>query len=63
MFRARMPTPDETSLLRLAPGIPIVRMWDVDYDADGRTLQAAEDPYAGDRHEFAYEWTEGDIPT
>lgn len=61
IFRVRMPTPDEAKLLHLAPGIPIVRMWDVDYDELGRTLQAAEDLYAGDRHEFAYEWTEGDI--
>jgi GntR family transcriptional regulator len=38
-------------------------MWDVDYDEQGRALQAAEDIYAGDKHEFAYEWTEGDIPT
>jgi GntR family transcriptional regulator len=58
-----MPTPDETRLLRLAPGVPIVQMWDVDYDTSGRPLQAAEDLYAGDRHEFAYEWTEEDIPS
>lgn len=61
VFQARMPTPDETELLHLNPGVPVVRMWDVDYDTDGRTLQAAEDIYAGDRHEFAYEWTEEDI--
>jgi GntR family transcriptional regulator len=60
VFQARMPTPEEARLLRLAPGIPIVRMWDVDYDVEGRTLQAAEDLYAGDRHEFVYEWSEGD---
>src|SRR5260370_4529929 len=53
VFRVRMPTPDETCLLRLAPCIPLVQMWDVDYDANGRALQAAEDLYAGDRHEFA----------
>lgn len=63
VFRARMPTPEETRLLRLDPGIPIVQMWDVDYDAGGRTLQVAEDLYAGDRHEFAYEWAEGDVKT
>src|SRR6266496_3739684 len=48
-------------LLRLGAGIPIVQMWDVDYDEEGRTLQAAEDLYAADRHEFSYEWDEGDI--
>jgi GntR family transcriptional regulator len=63
VFRVRMPTPEEAGLLQLSSGIPIVQMWDVDYNADGRALQAAEDLYAGDRHEFAYEWSEGDIPT
>jgi GntR family transcriptional regulator len=62
VFRVRMPTPEEVKLLSLGPGVPIVQMWDVDYDSQGRTLQAAEDLYAGDRHEFAYEWTEEDIP-
>jgi len=61
VFRARMPSPQEAHLLRLGAGIPVVEMWDVDYDEHGRTLQAAEDLYAGDRHEFSYEWSEGDI--
>ncbi|MDB4873255.1 MAG: GntR family transcriptional regulator [Gemmatimonadales bacterium] len=61
VFHARMPTIEEAKLLRLGPGIPVVRMWDVDYDAEGRTLQVSDDVYAGDRHEFAYEWNEGDI--
>ncbi|MDQ2709327.1 MAG: GntR family transcriptional regulator [Actinomycetota bacterium] len=60
VFRARMPTLEEGRLLRLSPGVPIVQMWDIDYDEVGRPLQAAQDLYAGDRHEFAYEWTEGD---
>ena len=62
VYRARMPSQDEAALLHLSPGTPVVVMWDVDYDEQGRTLQAAEDIYAGDRHEFAYEWTEEDIP-
>ncbi|MFI6998759.1 GntR family transcriptional regulator [Nocardia sp. NPDC050175] len=61
VFQARMPTPEEAELLRLPIGVPIVRMWDVDYDEEGRTLQVASDIYAGDRHEFSYEWSEGDI--
>jgi GntR family transcriptional regulator len=61
VFRARMPSPQEVQLLRLGAGIPVVQMWNVDYDERGRTLQAAEDLYAGDRHEFSYEWNEGDI--
>ena len=61
VFRAQMPTPEESKLLKLHPGVPIVRLWDVDYDSDDRPLQAAEDVYAGDQHEFAYTWTEEDI--
>ena len=34
----------------------------IDYDPDGRTLQVADDLYAGDRHEFAFEWAEPDGP-
>ena len=44
----------------LEPGVPMVRMLHIDYDPDGRTLQVADDPYAGDRHEFAFEWAEQD---
>jgi GntR family transcriptional regulator len=39
----------------------VVEVWDVDYNAQGQTLQVAHDVYAGDRHEFAYEWAEEDI--
>jgi GntR family transcriptional regulator len=61
VFRAQMPTPEEADLLKLRPGVPVVHMWDVDYDREGRTLQVAHDIYASDRHEFAYEWNEADI--
>ena len=57
-LRARMPTPQEVRLLELEPGVPVVRMLHVDYDPDGRTLQVADDLYAADRHEFAFEWAE-----
>jgi GntR family transcriptional regulator len=59
LLRTRMPTPDEARLLELEAGVPVVRMLHIDYDPDGRTLQVADDLYAGDRHEFAFEW-EGD---
>lgn len=39
-----MPTPDEVRTLELNPGVPVV----------------ADDLYAADRHEFAFEWTEPD---
>lgn len=40
------------------PGGPVVRMLHIDYDAEDWTLQVADDLYAADRHEFAFEWTE-----
>jgi GntR family transcriptional regulator len=61
VFSAQMPTPEEAELLKLRPGVPVVHMWDIDYDAEQRPLQAAHDIYAADRHEFAYEWNEADI--
>ena len=60
LLQARMPTRDEVRLLELNPGIPVVRMLHIDYDPDGRTLQVADDLYAADRHEFAFEWFEPD---
>lgn len=60
LLRARMPSPEEARLLELDPGVPVVRMLHIDYDPDGRTLQVADDLYAGDRHEFAFEWAEPD---
>ena len=60
LLQARMPTRDERQLLELDPGVPIVRMLHIDYAPDGRTLQVADDLYAADRHEFAFEWSEPD---
>ncbi len=60
LLQARMPTPDEVRTLELDPGVPVVRMLHIDYGADGRTLQVADDLYAADRHEFAFEWSEPD---
>jgi GntR family transcriptional regulator len=60
VLRARMPTPGEVRLLELEPGVPVVRMLHIDYDPDGRALQVADDLFAGDRHEFAFEWAEQD---
>ena len=62
LIRARMPTPEEARLLDLGPGIPVVRLLHIDYDPQDRTLQIADDLYAGDRHEFTFEWAEPDKP-
>jgi GntR family transcriptional regulator len=63
VFRARMPTNEEQGLLRLRLGVPVIEGWDADFDEEGGTLQVANDIYAADRHEFAYEWNEEDIPS
>ena len=55
LLAARMPSPREARLLELDLGVPVVRMLHIDYDCDGRTLQVADDLYAADRHEFAFE--------
>jgi GntR family transcriptional regulator len=60
LLQARMPTREERRLLELDPGVPVVRMLHIDYDPNGRTLQVADDLYAADRHEFAFEWSEPD---
>jgi len=53
-----MPTPEEAQILRLPPGVPVVRLLHIDYDDQDRTLQVADDLYVGDRHEFVFEWAE-----
>jgi GntR family transcriptional regulator len=61
LLRARMPTPQEVRLLELESGVPVVRMLHIDYDPEGRVLQVADDLYAADRHEFAFEWAEDGV--
>jgi GntR family transcriptional regulator len=60
VLSARMPTPEEAQILRLPPGVPVVRLLHIDYDDQDRTLQVADDLYVGDRHEFVFEWAEPD---
>ena len=62
LIRGRMPGPDEVRLLELRPGVPLVRLLHIDYDPQDRTLHVADDLYAADRHEFAFEWAEPDGP-
>jgi GntR family transcriptional regulator len=52
VFRARMPLAEEARLLRLDPGVPVIRVVRTDYDRTGRPLQVADDLYSGDRHEI-----------
>jgi GntR family transcriptional regulator len=60
VLSARMPTPEEARVLRLPPGVPVVRLLHIDYDDEDRPLQVADDLYIADRHEFVFEWTEPD---
>ncbi len=51
---ARMPTPDERSLLLLPPGTPVLRMVRTALDADGRVVEVADTVNAGDRYRMVY---------
>ncbi|RSN66078.1 transcriptional regulator [Amycolatopsis sp. WAC 04182] len=53
---ARMPTPDEATLLQLAEGVPIVTVTRVAIGVDGRPLEMNDMVLAGDRYELSYEW-------
>lgn len=56
LLAARMPSPEESRLLKPDPGVPVVRMLRIDSEPDRQILRVADDLYAGDRHEFAFEW-------
>lgn len=51
----RMPTPDETRLLRLPPGVPVFRILRTVYDTEGQPVEVQDSIAASDRHRFRYE--------
>lgn len=53
---ARMPTPQEASLLQLGDGVPVVTVTRVAYGADGKPLEMNDMVLAADRYELSYEW-------
>ncbi|MFC3513645.1 GntR family transcriptional regulator [Amycolatopsis halotolerans] len=53
---ARMPTPEEASLLQLADGVPVLTVTRVAYGEDGRPLEMNDMVLAADRYELSYEW-------
>jgi GntR family transcriptional regulator len=53
---ARMPTPDEASLLQLADGVPVVTVTRVAYRADGTPVEMNDMTLAADRYQLSYEW-------
>jgi GntR family transcriptional regulator len=52
---ARMPTIDEVRALRLQPGIPVMRVLRVAYDAQELPLEACDTVLAADRYVLSYE--------
>lgn len=53
---ARMPTPQETSLLQLPSGVPILTVTRVAVGEDGVQLEMNDMVLASDRYELTYEW-------
>ncbi|WP_326838028.1 GntR family transcriptional regulator [Amycolatopsis rhabdoformis] len=53
---ARMPTPDEASLLQLADGVPVITVTRVAYAFDGLPVEMNDMVLAADRYELSYEW-------
>ncbi|WP_020663326.1 GntR family transcriptional regulator [Amycolatopsis benzoatilytica] len=53
---ARMPTPDEASLLQLAEGVPVMTITRVAHGEDGTPLEMNDMVLAADRYELSYEW-------
>jgi GntR family transcriptional regulator len=52
---ARMPTPDETRLLALLPGVPVFRLVRTAYDTDDRPVEVCDTIMASDAYLLAYE--------
>jgi GntR family transcriptional regulator len=52
---ARMPTPEESRLLALSPGVPVFRLVRTAYDTDGRAVEVCDTIMASDAYLLAYE--------
>lgn len=51
----RMPTPEEVRLLRLEPGVCVVRVVRTAYDDEGQPLEVFDQLLAGDKHVLIYD--------
>lgn len=51
---ARMPTPQETTTLRLVPGTPVVELIRTIYAKDEKPVEVSVFVFAADRHSFTY---------
>jgi GntR family transcriptional regulator len=54
-LEARMPTPQERSLLELDPGVPVVALIRTAYDSDGKPVEVFDSVVAADKHHFVYD--------
>ena len=52
---ARMPTPQETRLLNLSPGVPVFRLVRTAYDIEGRAVEVCDTVMAADAYLLSYE--------
>ncbi|QIB44567.1 GntR family transcriptional regulator [Streptomyces aureoverticillatus] len=54
-IRARMPTPTEVKLLRLAPGVPVIHLIRTAYDTEGRAVEVCDTVMAADAYVLSYQ--------
>ncbi len=52
---ARMPSPEETRVLNLPPGVPVFRLVRTAYDVDGRAVEVCDTIMAADAYQLSYE--------
>ena len=50
-----MPAPQEVEALKLAPGVPVVRILRTVYDSERRPVEVQDTVAAADKHHFRYE--------
>lgn len=53
--RARMPSPDEVRMLRLAIGVPIIHLVRTAYDTEGRAVEVCDTVMSADAYVLAYQ--------
>jgi GntR family transcriptional regulator len=56
-LECRMPTQQEVEALKLAPGVPVVRILRTVYDSKGKPVEVQDTVAAADKHQFRYEVT------
>lgn len=57
--RARMPTPEEAQMLRMAVGVPVFDLLRLAYDTEERVVEACDTVMAADRFILSYELPAG----